>query len=323
MNENLEYPITICSDMADISTRFEKNNSMLKTNYYIKNIQMYNSIVKSAEGFRGTFGTGYPFYALDGNLSEKLPIIDEQIRYNEELKQEVQKSGKSIWTCGLCLKRNESIMPDLKQVCKPCPRMVDGLKPRKVINRLPDVDMWTICDDNKIEENKKRLAQEFKNNHYLSSDINPTETFKNVEEIVTDLEQGKMPFKYLPLDAHIVGYSDFVSLVAFLPYEMDRAHAAGEVPYLPIHPWSYRKDWQKDDVAYNFIFDYLYSLTEFECDPLLKYQLTTSRNQLVNKYGVDYLYDTVLSVSSDSVKRRLKTKEVQSCLKERLSKWKK
>ena len=30
--------------------------------------------------------------------------------------------------------------------------MLDKLKPRKIINRLPDLAMWLVCEDGKVEE---------------------------------------------------------------------------------------------------------------------------------------------------------------------------
>ena len=54
-------------------------------------------------------------------------------------------------------------MPDLKRICKPCPQVKNSIKPRKVINRLPDVDMWMICADGKLEEAKATLVKLFNN----------------------------------------------------------------------------------------------------------------------------------------------------------------
>lgn len=33
--------------------------------------------------------------------------------------------------------------------------MNDKLKPRKIINRLPDLDMWLVCEDGCVEKHKK------------------------------------------------------------------------------------------------------------------------------------------------------------------------
>ena len=147
--------IEICQEAAQASTDFETTNNELKRKYLLYNIKLYNSIVKKVKGNRGSFGTGYPFYALDKNLEGTLPIIDEQLQYNNKLIKAVEKTDRTTWTCAYCLAKYGEKMPDLKQVCKPCLWMEDELKPRKVLNRLPDVDMWMICDSENVENDKK------------------------------------------------------------------------------------------------------------------------------------------------------------------------
>lgn len=134
------------------STTFEKANTELKRKYLKWNIEVFNIIAASVSVSRGSFGTGYPFYVLDKDLNGDIPIISEQIRYNRQLLRDGEIVQKSIWQCESCLKRNYEIMPDLKIICKPCPNMIDSLKPRKIINRLPDLDMWLVCEDGKVEE---------------------------------------------------------------------------------------------------------------------------------------------------------------------------
>lgn len=73
----MEKSINICIKAAEASTEFERSNSDLKRRYLIRNIELYNHIVAMVDGNRGSFGTGYPFYALNRNLKGKLPIIDE------------------------------------------------------------------------------------------------------------------------------------------------------------------------------------------------------------------------------------------------------
>ena len=71
--------------VAKISTDFEENNTDLKKEYLLKNIYLYNQLAWKLSNVAGTFGTGYPYYALRGTLEGALPIIEEQIRYNNEL----------------------------------------------------------------------------------------------------------------------------------------------------------------------------------------------------------------------------------------------
>ena len=64
-----------------------------------------------------------------------------------------------------------------------------------------------------------------------------------------------MPKKFLPIDAHIMEYSAMQELISQVPAVLREARENKEKPYLPIHPKSYRKIWQYDDEAYNFISD--------------------------------------------------------------------
>lgn len=144
MSDNIEQNITIkelVTKTEVASTDFEKNNTELKRKYLVWNIEAFNCIALAVSANKGSFGTGYPFYALDKDLKGDLPIIQEQIRYNRELVRDGEPFQKSIWLCESCLKTKYSEMPDLKKICKPCPNMNDKLKPRKIINRLPDLDM--------------------------------------------------------------------------------------------------------------------------------------------------------------------------------------
>ena len=71
--------MNICVEAAETSNRFEKNNTELKKNYLLHNVNTINIIMSRAPGYCGSFGTGYPFYVLDSNLEGNLPLIDEQI----------------------------------------------------------------------------------------------------------------------------------------------------------------------------------------------------------------------------------------------------
>ena len=94
-----------CEKSVEASTIFELNNTELKRLYILENIKKFNAIREKDEilNISGTFGTGYPFYALDSNLEGQLPIIKEQLRYNNELLKRIKESNKIIWECGNCL----------------------------------------------------------------------------------------------------------------------------------------------------------------------------------------------------------------------------
>lgn len=77
-----------CEKAALASNIFERCNTDLKRRYFIENINTTNLVMSRISGYCGSFGTGYPFYVLDSNLEGKIPIIQEQIRYNNSLLRE-------------------------------------------------------------------------------------------------------------------------------------------------------------------------------------------------------------------------------------------
>ena len=319
----MKRSIDFCIKTANISTDFEKTNTELKREYLISNINQYHQITSQISCNKGTFGTGYPFYALNSQLKGKLPIINEQIRYNNELISAVTGCTYTTWTCAHCIKENGTKMPDLKTICKPCSQMDNALKPRKLINRLPDIDLWLVCPKSQVEETKIKLIELFKEQNMIPSDIDPVQTIEDVEEIVNDITQGLMPSKWLPLDTHIIDYETFIELIKKLPQILIDAKKTNKIPYLPIHPQSLRKQWQQDDEPYNFVQDFLLSLTDFNFEPTLKGALEETRKIIAKTYTIDELYEIMLSSGPESVVRRHETQQLQLCFQERIKSWKK
>lgn len=311
-----------CKKAVCASNKFENTNNELKKEYLKLNIETIKTIMKLVPGYCGCFGTGYPFYALDADFDESLPIIDEQIRYNNELLADLENNG-SQWACENCLSENISQMPDLKKICKPCPRVADSLKPRKVINRLPDIDMWFICVDDKVEEAKLALKYMFRILNLQTSDVDPLNTIDEVEQIATDLQNGILPKKFLPLDVHIIEFSKLNELINSVPSTIILAHKQGVAPYLPIHPISLRKDWQYDDTAYNFVLDFLFSLTPFEWNSLLNSKLNYARTIIGKSLTRDELLQVLQLVSPDSVKRRFENPQLKRLYERRVASWNK
>lgn len=275
------------------------------------------------EGYRGSLGTGYPFYILDKNLEGYLPIINEQFRYNNELIDAASRSGLTEWICSSCMVENYDAMIDLKVMCKPCSKIIDPLKPRKLMNRLPDVDMWMVCDDYCIEEAKNDLVMLFEKHNLHTSDVDPIRAISDMDEIANDLKNGIMPTKALPLDVHIIEYSKFAEAVEAIPYSFIQAKTnSGYYPFIPIQPVSLRKIWQQDDSPYNFALDFLYSMTAFNIDPVLDTKINESKNFIVKTFTKEELYNILELMSPDSVKRRLETKQLQKTFLERVESWK-
>lgn len=313
--------INICEKVVDASNKFERCNTELKRKYILDNIKLLNLIMSKVDGYCGSFGTGYPFYVLDSNLEGDMPIILEQIRYNNDLLNGVNIDSE--WKCRECLHENGEIMPDLKQICKPCPRVMDSIKPRKVINRLPDIDMWMVCCDDKIESACCQLVTLFDSYDMHTSDVDPIRTIDDVYKISSELTVGDMPKEKLPIDIHIIPYSRMVYLLDGICQNLIDSFLDGVSPYMPIHPLSLRKTWQYDDVAYNFVFDYLVSFTPFNFSKELNDKLEISRLKIRDNFSMEILIEFLYSVSSDVFKRRLETSEVKNNYEKRLLLWKK
>lgn len=308
--------------VAEISDTYEKENGSIKLTYINKNISEFRNIVRFIKNSKGNFGTGYPFY-INYTKMDKLPIIEEQLRYNNELRMAQKKSKSSIWPCETCLRRNGESMPDLKQICKPCTKIIDELKPRKVINRLPDIDMWMICEDGTLEESSQILKNELMNAKFTTSDVDPVKTIEDLAGITDQIKSGIMPEKLLPIDAHIIEYSDLMKKVKSLPDEIALGFTYGYTPYIPIHPLSLRKDWQYDDVAYNFVHDFISSFTEDNAcfDDKMLSTIKAIRKNLKSTYRIDELYEVLLKTGCPSTVRRQENPVLRKSFEERIKSW--
>ena len=315
-----KFSMDYCQKSVEASSIFETNNTDLKRLYILENIKKFNNMAKYVSNYNGTFGTGYPFYALDSDLKGKLPIIEEQLRYNKELLEKIKESNKIIWLCGKCLEEQGETLPDLKQICKPCPRIDNELKPRKIVNRLPDIDMWIVSEKKNVEQTKEEMTKLFDSFDLYPSDINPIRTMQDIIDISENIVQGTMPDKNLPLDAHIIDKETLIDLIENVPKTLKES-VSENTPYLPIHPQSYRKKWQYDDEAYNFIYDYLSAFTPFNCD--IMEMLVDSRKKVSSDFTNDELFKFLYSSATDANKRRFESKSLKKIFNERMETWRK
>lgn len=311
----------ITEKVEKASTNFEKTNTELKRKYLIWNIESFNIIASKVKGFRGTFGTGYPFYALDEKLEGKLPIIEEQIRYNRQLVKDGEPIQKSIWKCKECLEEKYAEMQNLKSVCKPCPKMLNELKPRKIINRLPDMDMWLVCEDEYVSQAQEELAELLEKINMHTSDIKPFSSINNVIKISEMLAKGILPKEFLPIDAHIIEYSKLKELIEKVPETLSAAKKEETAPYLPISPKSYRKTWQYDDEAYNFIYDYLSAFTSFSFDKELQEVLIKTRKKVIHENTPEELFDFLMKSATKANFRRFQSIELENIFIKRVTNW--
>ncbi len=212
-------------------------------------------------------------------------------------------------------------MPDLKTVCKHCPNMIDMMKPRKIINRLPDLDMWLVCEDGCIEKAQEELSILLEKYNMHTSDVNPFLSIENIEQISTSLKNGIKPKIFLPIDTHIIEYSKLKHLIEQVPEILNIAKHNGQNPYLPIHPKSYRKQWQYDDEAYNFICDFLSAFTPFNFPQELQKSLDNTRYKVATEHTPEELFDIFLQSTTSSTFRRFQSVELEENFLKRIKGW--
>lgn len=85
---------------------------------------------------------------------------------------------------------------------------------------------------------------------------------------------------------------------------------------------SLRKKWQKDDTAYNFILDFLYSFTPYNIDNKMLSLIKQVRKEIADNYSYEDILKWVNMIGSESVAKRNENKELQLSLKRRIQKWK-
>lgn len=110
-------------------------------------------------------------------------------------------------------------------------------------------------------------------------------------------------------------------LIENVPVEIAIARKNGRKPFLPIHPKSYRKKWQYDDEAYNFIYDFLAAFTEHNFPGDLQRSLNISRKIVATQYMPEELYNILLESANDVACRRYKTEKLQEYFLEKANEW--
>lgn len=213
-------------------------------------------------------------------------------------------------------------MVDLKAVCKTCSQIEDELKPRKLINRLPDIDMWMICDKDNMAQVASELKDKLDGSGFETSDIDPVKTIYDMVDIVESIKQGKTPDRHLPIDTHLIDKVSMRELICGIPDILEYSEKKNVIPNLNIRPLSLRKSWQQDDEGYNFVHDYLSSLTAFNWDEDLKNDLDETRRYIAQKYSMDKLYDFLIQTGPSSVRRRHETPGLKEAFERRVESWK-
>jgi len=271
--------------------------------------------------YRGAFETGYPCYVLGPNFEGNLSIVYEQLRYNEELRKAGENNNEP-WTCPSCCKTNDGYMRDLKNVCYPCSSVDNAVKPRKLMNRLPDMDLWFICENGKLNETSSVLSEKLQRINMFPSDIDIKGTIEVIKSINDSLERNETPRCFLPIDAHIIEYDKLLSCIIGVPKNIEDNLRVGKAPYIPIAPLSLRKEWQYDDHAYNFVLDFLFSFSEWELEPEMEKVLKDSRKQITDTFTTEQIQKIIRMVSGEANKRRIDSSQaIREKTAKRINSW--
>lgn len=331
----------VCKAAVDSSNSFEelgrtKIGAEAKKKYIQSNYDKYREIAGDSKHAVLMFTTGYPGYDLS------LKEIDEQYRYNNELMQQVAKRGMEnmTWKCGGCLVENYHRMPDLKMVCYPCAKIPNEIKPRKILNRLPDLDVWYVYDDTKaiesdsiFDSNRAALMREIesglKKQGLETSDTNPIKAINDMAEIADTLKRGKIPAKGLPVDVHVVGLNYLKNLIASVPNYMHRSMGT-DVEELKINPFSLRKKWDFDSQGYNYVFDFLMAFTILPYNANSKIMgqqkdvidlVNQVRSEIFSMFTEEEVFDILCNVAGPSSKRRIGSPFVMNQIKQKFTDW--
>lgn len=309
--------LKIVEGVARLSSMYELQNTELKKAYTQQEMQQIKNVFELSKYYKGTFGTGYPFYAVGEDMTYDLPVILEQLRYNNELIEQCRKQDTRLWACLNCLEENVDDFPNLKIYCKPCADLSNELKPRKVINRMPDLDIWCVAEKRTTKKICGELSSLLENTTLTTSDVDPLQTFEDFKEIVLAMQSGKMPTKHLPLDIHVVEEGILNNLIEKVPDSINTGNLE-----LSIYPYSLRKTWDYESEGYNFVHDFLVSFSDLGLPKKTQKKLYESRKKLAERYSPEELYAVLMEIASDSTKRRYETEQLQEVFKEKVKKWK-
>lgn len=181
-----------------------------------------------------------------------------------------------------------------------------------------------MCDEKQIKKIQEPLRERLYKSGFETSDVDPYKTICDVVEIAESLQINRLPQKKLPIDTHLIDKATIYTLLNQIPKVL--AECAGhknKVPYLPIHPLSLRKHWQKDDEAYNFVHDFFCSFTPIEMDAEIKQMIDETRQAVAKRYDFDLLYQWTLTTGAKSTVRRFNTQALKENAYEKFAQWEK
>ena len=297
----------------ELSATFVADESVFKGKYLESEFEEFTEVASAVPGVIGTFATGYPFYAQkpDGGI-HNIPEIQRYIgEFNSKITED-EARGIGGWLCGMCDMVLE--LPDLKQACNPCD--VVSIKPRDIFRAMPDLDFWVIAEDKALGSDLEvSLQREVEQAGYVTSDVNILRAIDSATEVMTSVAKKSMPRERLPIDLHIVGFSQFADVLKRAPDAIARKEM------LPIAPRSWHKRWEPTDSPYDAAKDYLFSLTPGKLDnTYLRTLLTESRAATKKMIAEEEPADLVAARAAKEA-RQLQTPGVKSALRRRIASW--
>lgn len=298
----------------DLAIDFNNDRSNRKGEYLAAQFEDFTQAASWVPGYKGAFGTGYPFYAQrdDGSVV----AVEEISRFISETKvraKEDEASRVGEWACGMCQIAVEHV--DLKQKCKPCTAQV--LKPRDMFKALPDLDYWIVVEQDSphVEGAASSILQRA---GFQQSDADIYFAVHDTIEVLTALKGGREPRARLPLDLHIVTVDQLKGALL----KVQTATSQGFKDKVPISPRSLHIVWEDVDEPYDFLKDFLLSFTVGGIlDPELGAMIKQTQ-EIVAAHSTPKQVIDALRLMHPKEQRQLETKELQTLLQRRLESWK-
>lgn len=314
-DNDTDTPAYRYKDLASILQRaqeFNEDESDSRGEYLSKQFEDFQEIVSRIPGSIGIFGTGHPFYAT--KETGAIVPIEEVNRYIETYKNTaLEEARKNIgpWVCTIC--QTEKSLPDLKEFCKPCNKVV--LRPRDIFKALPDLDFWAIADSN----NPEYLSTLQSNLHragFFQSDVNIARSIQDTNTVMDTLARGYIPKERFPIDVHVITAENFHNALSGV---RDKINLYGknkeESLFVPISPMSLHVVWESTDKPYDFMKDYLFSFTPGKVSDLLASDIRHT-DEIVRKFlDQDDIYSIVARHKKEE--RQLQTPDVRKILENR------
>ncbi len=277
----------------------------------IENTQRIAEIASGFDGFRGCFGGGYPYDALDqaNNLVE-VPTIQTFINRtkNEQAApaaETARRLGNLIWPCVRC--QETAIVPDdvdtLREFCEPCD--LTKFQPRQLFKALPDSDIFLAYDSvgPDLEATVMNILTE--------------SGFEHSDNIGATLKSLRAYFEgdnaNLPIDVHLMSTGDLLDAC--------RAISSDPTSRPMVDNRAYYLRWC--DEAFSLWENLLFTITAVgSVDPAVAQALREARSAIVHSYD-----DDALLTMSHRLPRLDQTlngcPEVEKLLRARFASWRK